>query len=372
MANPTDPVVDEAIAKRDATRRQLGDLYLERDTLQDTLFDTAKADLHDMARVRLDEVRDRIPPTEALLETQVNGVTLAEKVRDERQRGEMRGEVGHDGNALPPEVPDHRGRVARLENLGEVIVEQQPVGETSVPTPYGPLNAPDSTSTLDPLIVTLLVYGGKLALDRGKEKLEDWQERRTLEPLARAAMGDAMQEQQLDELKSTNAELAEQRQMLVGEMAKQELDQPTREAYWKEQFDQEVSKARVVLDSQAPDREGLTLSTDQLQVLQAERHALASGVCEREAAREKVEPQVRLYAESGRATEAQLDGYRQKLRETDAPEIAERTAELHQQYFPDIQPPALDGPGRGGPGDSGPGDGGPGDSGPGGPDRDDR
>lgn len=369
MANPFDPAVDDAIAERDATRRQLGELYMERGTLQDVLFDTAKTDMHDMARVRLDEVRDRIPPAEALLQSQENGVALLANLRDQQPReGPM--PIERDPNVLPLESPNEEEERQRrhkahqreiLSNLDEVLPNDQS----------------NQSSSIDPLLagallVGVIAGGGKTAYELGKDKLGEWQERRTLEPLARAAMGDAMQEQQLDELKSTNEELAKQRQMLVREMAKQELDQPTREAYWKEQFDQEVSKARVVLDSQAPDREGLTLSTDQLPVLQAERHALASGVCEREAAREKVEPLVRLYAESGRATEAQLDGYRQKLRETDAPEIAERTAELHQQYFPDIQPPALDGPGRGGPGDSGPGDSGPGDSGPGGPDRDDR
>ncbi|MCC7198424.1 MAG: hypothetical protein IT483_02815 [Gammaproteobacteria bacterium] len=354
MASDWDRLVAKANAQRDEARHEVGKLYLERDTLQDTLATSTQVDLHDMARTRLADVQERIPPAEAQLQMCENGVALVEKLRADYER------------SLVPAVGDRPPEQAPPDGLGTPETSETPkmdavtsmVKEGETPTEHTLVGMQDTPSyiakpepTLDPVLAgALLVAVGKDAIDSARTAYQEQAERRALEPAAAAAMSNHQHGQQLEEVQQLQQQNHQQRVDAGAQVQALALDGAALQDFWRQEFTAEVERTRAAFAGQDAERAGLPERTDdQARQVNDTRYAAAHDICQAEAHREIIDPQVQRYADARGAGAGQQQVYRELLTDMEAPQLEKRTRELEVQHFPELTPPlsigGVDGPG---------------------------
>jgi hypothetical protein len=348
MTSSWDKLVDTAHIQRDQARHAVGELHLERNTLQDTLASSDQLHLHDMARTRLADVQERIPPAEAHLQMCENGVAMAEKMRA-------------DFSLNPPPLGDRPQQETPPEEIGlretpktEIFTSMIKEGES--PILHSTLGMPDTLSnptapphpTVDPLLAgALLVAVGKDAIDSARAAYQEQHERRALEPVAAQAMGNHQHGQHLGEVQQLQEQNQLQRAAASAQVQELALQGAAKKDFWQQEFKAEVERTRETFNNQDVDRAGLHARTeDQARETSDARFAVAHDLCSAQARREIIDPQVERYAEARGAGAGQQQVYRELLTEMEAPQVNQRTRELEQQHFPELSPPlSMESPG---------------------------
>jgi hypothetical protein len=251
------------------------------------------------------------------------------------------------------------GEVPRTELFNEIVKPgETPIEQTLVGVQDTPSYMPTPQPTVDlALAAALAIAVAKDSIDSAATAYRERQDHRAAEEVAAVAMGNHQHGQQLEEVQQLQQQNQQQRADAGAQVQALALDGAARQDFWRQEFTAEVERTRAAFDGQDAERTGLPERTDdQAREINDTRYAAAHDLCQAEAHREIIDPQVQRYADARGAGAGQQQVYRELLTDMEAPQLERRTRELEQQHFPELTPPlALDGPGgSGGPGRSGP------------------
>ncbi len=356
MRTLLDDVKDKLQFERDQLQEKLGTLEFERGTLQDTLADEQKWAIHPAAREQLEAVSGKIAGVRGEIDMKEQGIAIAENAKQVLAQQDEGPRQAGQGSEMPANatVEAFQGRTETGEvwkQAAEHVVKvEAPIAMTvALQDPQPQVFSADHPPTVDlGIALAMSAAAGREIYKTLKEQGENRSE-------ADQAQAQALQSQQLEEMKGLKDDLKYQQQASQTQLKELGLDAKGNEESCKNEFNASVQKMNEMFATHDQERADLGIKNDELaRDMQNHRSEMSGDLCKAEAERQVTaenDALVQSYGEKRTPDPALLKTYRDYLDTTAAQEIAARTETLQEQNFPQV---SREGPSMGSPGGSAP------------------